>query len=163
MTMQSSFTEISIGQQQAGRVWYKYLTKKLLMDLGFTNSDIDECVFYRISVMFILYTDESIIAGPNQQDLDAVVEDTKKENMVVIVEGTLEEFLGVNTKRRKDGSIYLTQPHLIEHTVNDLGQENCNTPYKSTTAQLSKILHSHKKSKNFDKILHYISVVGKLN
>ena len=35
------------GKKQAERVWYKYLTKNLLMELGFTKSEIDECVFYR--------------------------------------------------------------------------------------------------------------------
>ena len=34
------------GQKKAGRVRYKYLTKKLLMELGFTKPDIDEYVFY---------------------------------------------------------------------------------------------------------------------
>ena len=63
----------------------------------------------------------------------------KKENLVIHLEGTLEEFLGVNTNRRKDGSIYLTQPHLIEHTVNDLGQE-------IVTLRTSQQQHSHPKS-----------------
>ena len=94
------------------------------MDLGFTKSEIDECVFYRVSVMYILYTDESIIAVPNQEDLAAVVEDFKKENLGVTVEGTLEDFLVVNIYRRKDGSIHLTQPHLIEQIVKYLVQEN---------------------------------------
>ena len=26
------------GQKQAGRIWYKYLTKKILIELGFTKS-----------------------------------------------------------------------------------------------------------------------------
>ena len=64
--------------------------------------------------MCILYTDESIIAGPNQKELDAVVADPKKANLGVIVEGTLEDFLGVNIDRIKYSSIQLTQLHLIE-------------------------------------------------
>ena len=35
------------GKKQDERVWYKYLTKKLLMELGFAKSEKDECVFYR--------------------------------------------------------------------------------------------------------------------
>ena len=38
--------------------------------------------------MYILYIDESIIAGPNQEDMDTVVEDMKKANLVDKVEGT---------------------------------------------------------------------------
>ena len=33
------------GQNQAGRVWYRYLTKKLLKEIGFTKSDNDEYCF----------------------------------------------------------------------------------------------------------------------
>ena len=40
--------------------------------------------------MYILYTYASIIAGPNQEDPDAVVVDLKKSNLGVTVEGTLE-------------------------------------------------------------------------
>ena len=46
------------GQKQAGRVWYKYLTKNHTKKLGFTKSEIDECVFYMGSVVYILYTDD---------------------------------------------------------------------------------------------------------
>ena len=47
MTVRSNYTETSMVKKQAGRVWYKYLTKNLLKSLGFTKSDIDECVFYK--------------------------------------------------------------------------------------------------------------------
>ena len=39
---------------------------------------IGECVFYRVLVMYIIYKYDSIIAGPNQEKLDAVVADLKK-------------------------------------------------------------------------------------
>ena len=52
------------GQKQAGRVWNKYLTKKLIDNLGFTQSKIDECVFYKGRTIYALYTDDSILAGP---------------------------------------------------------------------------------------------------
>ena len=64
--------------------------------------------------MYILYTNDLIIAGPNQEDLNAVVADLKKTNLVVTVEGTLEDSLGVNINRRRYGSIHPTKPHLVE-------------------------------------------------
>ena len=91
--------------------------------------------------MYILYTCESIIAGPNQEDMVAVVADLKKENLGVNVEGPLENFLVVNINRITDGRIHLTQPHLIEQIVKDLVQENPKTPSKLTPAQTSKILN----------------------
>ena len=93
--------------------------------------------------MYTLYTDDSIVAGPNQEDLDDLMEDMKKSNLVVTLEGTLEYLFGVNINRRKDGIIHLTQPLLIQKIVKDLGQENHRTPSKSTLSQPSKILHPH--------------------
>ena len=104
--------------------------------------------------MYILYTYETIIAVPNQEDLYAVVADMKKSNLGVTVEGTLENFLGVNIYRRKYGSINLTQTHKIEQILKDLGQENPKALFKSTPAQPYKILHSHNQSENSDKIFH---------
>eukprot|EP00957_Ditylum_brightwellii_P159364 12130802-Ditylum_brightwellii.AAC.1 len=38
------------GQKQAGRVWNKFLTDVLVNKVGFVQSKVDECVFYRGSV-----------------------------------------------------------------------------------------------------------------
>ena len=67
--------------------------------------------------MYILYTDESISSGPNQEDIDSVVADLKKSDLGVSVEGTIEGFFGVNIDRRKYGSIHLTKPHMIYQIV----------------------------------------------
>ena len=58
--------------------------------------------------MYNLYIDDSIISVPNQEDLDAVLAYMKKSNLGITVEGTLEDFLGVNIDKRKDDSIHLT-------------------------------------------------------
>ena len=113
--------------------------------------------------MYIVYTDDSIIAGPNQEDLDAIVEYLKKENLGFIVEGTLEEFLGVNIYRIKDDSIHMIQLHLIEQILKDLRDDNPKTPSKSTSVQPSKILHYFKQAEDLYKNFHYRSVAGKLN
>jgi hypothetical protein len=42
------------GQKQAGRVWYKYLSNILIHKVGFKQSKVDECVFYRGKVMYVL-------------------------------------------------------------------------------------------------------------
>ena len=42
------------SQKQAGRVWNQYMTDKL-RDIGFQQSQVDECVFYRDDVIFIVY------------------------------------------------------------------------------------------------------------
>ena len=55
------------GQKQAGRVWNKHLVAKLLL-AGFTQSRVDECVFYGGKSLYVVYTDDSILAGPDPQE-----------------------------------------------------------------------------------------------
>jgi Reverse transcriptase (RNA-dependent DNA polymerase) len=49
------------GQKQAGRVWNKYLVSKLVK-LGLKQSSVDECVFYMGKTLYVLYTDDSLLA-----------------------------------------------------------------------------------------------------
>ena len=39
------------GQKQAGRVWNRYLVKKLTEDVGFVQSKVDECILYKGNVI----------------------------------------------------------------------------------------------------------------
>ncbi len=50
------------GQKQAGRVWNSFLVDKLL-SIGFTTSLVDDCVFYRNEVIFMVYVDDGIFLG----------------------------------------------------------------------------------------------------
>ena len=52
------------GQKQAGRVWYKYLRKRLITKAGFVQSKHDKCLFFRGNVMYALYIDDSILGAP---------------------------------------------------------------------------------------------------
>jgi hypothetical protein len=153
------------GQKQAGRVWYRHLTKKLLA-IGFIKSDVDECVFYKGTAIYVLYTDDSILTGPNAAELDAIIELMKKEGLDLTVEGDVSDFLGVKITRLEDGRIRLTQPHLIEQVIEALhlkGREGNKPPTtKDVPAASSKILHECPDSPGFDGHFDYRSVIGKM-
>ena len=150
------------GQKNAGRVWNEYLVKKL-KQIGFKQSKIDECVFYKGTVMYVLYTDDSILAGPDPKEINKVIKLMKQVKLDVTEEGTLEDFLGVNISRKTDGSIHLTQPQLINTVLKDLNLLGENVKTKETPACSSKILLRHAQSESFDKSFDYRSVIGKLN
>ena len=61
--------------------------------------------------MYVLYTDDSILAGPNKKEIDDVVSSIQKAGLNITIEGDLQDFLGINIQRENDGSIYLLQPH----------------------------------------------------
>ena len=150
------------GQKNAGRVWNKYLVNKLTK-IGFKQSKVDECVFYKGKVMYALYTDDSILAGPDPQEIDEVIAQMRKVKLDITIEGTLEDFLGVNIDRKPNGTIHLTQPHLIDSILKDLNLLGKGVKTRDTPASSSKILMKHANSTPFDKSFHYRSVIGKLN
>jgi hypothetical protein len=150
------------GQKQAGRVWNQYLTKKL-KQIGFKQSEVDECLFYKGKTMYVLYTDDSLLAGPDQEEMDKAINDMKKVGLDITVEGDIQDFLGVNIERRDDGSVHLTQPQLIESILKDLNLSDEKVIAKSTPAASSKILKRHANSPKFQNDFNYRSVIGRLN
>jgi hypothetical protein len=152
------------GQKQAGRVWNKYLVSKLVKDLGFKQSKVDECVFYRGKTLYVLYTDDSLLAGPDKKEINDVINDLKeKAKLAITLEGDLADFLGVNIDRQSDGTIHLTQPHLIDQILQDLRLDNEDVKPRSTPAASSRLLTRHRDSEAFDGSFNYRSVIGKLN
>jgi hypothetical protein len=152
------------GQKQAGRVWNEYLAEILIKKVGFVQSKVDRCVFYRDKVMYVLYTDDSILAGPDEAEIDRVIEDIKQAGLNITIEGDLQDFLGINIDRKPDGSIHLTQPHLIDQILKDLRLDADDVHTKPTPAASSKLLSRHTDSPDFDGVFDYRSViVGKLN
>ena len=104
------------GQKQAGRVWHMFLTDKLINEVGFRRSKVDDCVLYRGGVMYIMYTDDSILAGPSQAEVQKAIKDIEEAGLKINVEGDISDFLGVKLQREQDSTIKMKQPHLINQS-----------------------------------------------
>lgn len=89
--------------------------------------------------------------------------DLKKFKLDITVEGDIQDFLEVNITKQKDGSISLTQPHLIDQILKDLRLDNEEVTTKPIPAASSKVLGRHPDSEPFDESFKYRSVIGKLN
>ena len=151
------------GQKQAGRVWNKYLVKGLT-ELGFKQSKIDECVFFKDDMIYVLYTDDSILAGPDKERIDKTIA-AMKTKFDMTEEGDLSDFLGINIERvqsSEGASFILSQPHLIDQIIEQLKFKD-NTKTKDIPMKSSVILSRHPQSASFDNSFHYRSVIGKLN
>ena len=95
------------GKNQAGRVWNKHLCAKL-KKVRFKQSIIDECVLYKEYMIYVLYTDNSILAGPIKQQIKATFKKMQETGLQLTIEGNLEDFLSVNINRTSRGAIHLT-------------------------------------------------------
>ena len=143
-------------------MWYKYLSNKLTSEVGFTKSKVDEGIFYRGRVMYILYTDDSILAAPTQEEIDEAINDIQEAGLNITIEGDVKDFLGINIQKQGEDKMVMTQPHLIKQILEGLGM-NHQTKSKKLPALSSKTLHRHQDSEDFDQSFHYRSIIGKLN
>jgi hypothetical protein len=109
-----------------------------LEDIGFTPSLIDKCVYYRKGMLFLVYVNNGIIAGPDPQAIEHIIIDLKSK-FKVSDEGDLTDYLGVNIEKQEDGTINLSQPHLIDQIIEDANFQT-NTKFKSIPAASTKML-----------------------
>ena len=148
------------GQKQAGRVWYKYLATKLIK-LGFKQSIVDPCVFYKNGTILMIYVDNTIVCAKTTKEVKEVTKLLKSE-FDVDDQGDLADYLGVKVERLADGRILLTQPHLIDQIIRDLHFQS-NTKSMETPALATKILQPELDAPDYEPSFHYQSIIGKLN
>jgi hypothetical protein len=129
------------GQKQAGKVWYDHLRNKLIK-LGFIQSRFDECVFYYGKIMFLVYTDDTILVGPDEKEIEKIV-NTLSKNFKVEDQGDLSDYLGVNIERRKDGKDTTHTDTLYPERCGTVGKwkEESGNIKNNTSIQLN---HTHK-------------------
>ena len=150
------------GEKQAGRVWYLHLDEKL-RSIGFVKSKFDDCLYYRGRCIYILYTDDSLLVGPSQSEIDDIIRDMRAADLKLTTEGGLGDFLGVKIERKSDGTVHLTQPHLIDSILKDLRLDDGRAKPVPTPALVTKTLRNFDKEPDFDNSFGYSSVIGKLN
>jgi len=121
--------------------------------------------------MLMIYVDDGILIGPQQSDLDEVHELLSHEfkhkevtypafNMTD--EGELADYLGVEIKELPNGTIKLSQPHLISQIIKDMGFKDNATKRDSPMAS-SVELGRDIDGEPYDEEWDHRSIIGKLN
>ncbi len=65
-----------------------------MIKLGFKPSEHDECVFYHGTTIFIVYTDDTILLGPDKKEIESIF---MKLDAAFKIEdqGELSDYLGI--------------------------------------------------------------------
>jgi hypothetical protein len=123
------------GQKQAGRIWNKYLHEKLVL-LNWIQSSADECVYYKDSIVFLVYVDDGILISP-KEDLLREELSSLQRTFTISVEGTLNDYVGVNITRTEDNAYHLSQPNIINSKLQELNfNDNTKPVLKSSASRL---------------------------
>ncbi len=154
------------GLKDAGRTWAEHLRDNLLKR-GFKQSSIDQCLFYRGSMILVCYVDDIIAFSPRSEDLEwleasLAKQTTEYDSFDFTVEGEVTAYLGIEVSYEANGAIHLRQPYLIKRICEALGiledQKRHDTP-ADPNARLMKFSESQYLKTD----ISYRSVVGMLN
>ena len=113
--------------------------------------------------IYVLYTDDSILAGPDKAELKQILEDMKASGLQLTIEGDISNLLGVKVKRQPNGMIHMTQPQLMDSILKDLSLHGPNVQTKNTPAKIGVTLTRHHESQPYDGRFDYQSGIGKTN
>jgi len=84
-------------QKQAGHVWNSFLVDKL-MSIGFTPSLIDNYVFFRDDINFMVYVDDGIFPGNDDSKLTDAIHNIQNSGLNIEDQGHPADYVGVNIK-----------------------------------------------------------------
>ena len=148
------------GQRQAGRVWSLHL-KQGLQKCGFSQSNVNDCVFYNQTVIFMVYVDDAILLSPYSSEINKSLQQLR-QHFKLTEEGEIADYLGLKVQKLPNGNISLSQPHLIASILKDINF-SANTKMKSTPAVSTQLLQRDLDGDPFNEHWDYQSVIGKLN
>lgn len=94
------------------------------------------------------------MAGPDAKEIDDLILSIKRDptcttSYYITDEGNLDDYLGVKIDHLEGGHMHLSQPHLIQQILNDLGFKD-KTKTKHTHAPSSTILHRDLSGQGFE-------------
>ena len=156
------------GLKQAARTWFECLRDTLVADvdkngLGFKQSMIDPCIFYRNGVILISWVDDCLIFAKDKLLADELIAELQGQ-FTLTEEEDVSAYLGVmmDIDKEKD-CISMTQPFLIQRIIDLLGDSVSEANVKKTPAVYKEILHKDEEGPERRQSWNYRSAIGMLN
>ena len=120
-------------------------------------------MFIRDNCVILVYVDDCIIVSPGMKVIDHFIKSMQdgKENFILTDDGDLARFLGVEIECKKDGSIEVTQSHLIQRILDLCGVDSDKVNGKDIPVG-KPLLHKDLKGLQRKQRWNYRSAVGML-
>ena len=88
-------------QKQADKVLDDFLSENIFK-IGFDRSNIDECVFYRGKLVFVVYFDDGIFVALDGTSVDSTINELMGSKLKLEDQGHPPDYAGVNIKKQGD-------------------------------------------------------------
>jgi hypothetical protein len=92
-----------------------------LTSLGYKASMIDDCVFYCGDIIFMVYVDDGIFLGKDDDQLKLAIHEIQDSGLNIEDQCHPADYIGVNIKKLKNGSYKFTQRALIDSIIANIG------------------------------------------
>ena len=124
------------------RLWFQHLLA-VLKEMGFTQSQQDQCLLYKKDCLVIVYVDDVGVTAPTPDLIDNIVAYLKQHGFELPQEGSFSEYLGIKFEENQDdGTIMLTQKGLIKKILQATGMQDCSlidTPLLLLPSELTQM------------------------
>jgi hypothetical protein len=144
------------GKRDSPRLWFQCILK-VLLSLGFVQSQHDACLLIRSDCILILFVDDLGICYKSKQVLEELLAAIEKKGYQFTRQDSFNEYLGIKYEELSDGSIKMTQPGLVNKIIEAVGMQQCNPSDNPTTQQA---LGTHPDNPAMTESWNYRSIVG---
>ena len=114
---------------------------------------------------FLVYIDDCLLLSAKDELINQGIKDlcAVEPRFNMEDQGTVNDFLGIQVKHKKNDEIMLTQPQLIASILSDLHLQKDNVITHKTPCLSTVILNKDLKGRPMNTKFNYCSVIGKLN
>lgn len=114
------------GLKQSPLQWYKTISSHLL-SIGFQCCIADKCLFMKNNILLLVYVDDIILCGPDENQLTKIVKDLEKRFEVTDI-GNLKDYLGIEIVDKGE-HFELNQSKYIRKIMMEFNMINCKPTY----------------------------------
>ncbi len=150
------------GLKQASHNWFNHLGKALTR-LGYIQSKIDPCVWYKDGIVLLQYVDDLCIVGIDQATVASFKKNLNncEEKFTFTDGGPLDNYLGVNVIKHQNGKLELNQPFLIDKIIETIvGSEAI--LHESNVPAVKELLHKDENGDERKHSFNYRQAIGML-
>ena len=105
--------------KDAGRTWNDHLTSGLIKR-GWKQSSLDNYLFTKKGLIFILYVDDACIISHSKHVITNEIYSLQRD-VDLTNDGKLQDYLGTRFVHSPDDSITLTQPRMVDRVLEIVG------------------------------------------
>lgn len=118
------------GLKQAAHVWNATM-KKVLLSLGFKQSDSDACLFAKQLdngewIYLLIYVDDIVVVSGDERQMD-LLENQLSKHFEISSLGPISQFLGIKVEKSSDGFYSLSQKAFINEIAERHGLDKAKT------------------------------------